>query len=216
MQKKGFTLQELLVTLGIIGIVAAIVAPGVVGLLPDKEKSMYVKAYSTLTTGVSEILGDPGLYYTEYSATGEPNCSGMGCDGTPVIEPYNNGTYSGTNKFPRLFAERINLSVEPFMRGGNVVFRSADGIEWEFDVTNRGAEFETEVTIDVNPDSENDDNKCTYANPACRNPDLFVFRIDNDGGIVAVDRLGQAFLQNPTSLNTVKDDKDVANGLNEQ
>ena len=49
MIKKGFTLQELLITLAIIGVVAAIVGPGIVGLMPSKSKAMYLKAYNILT-----------------------------------------------------------------------------------------------------------------------------------------------------------------------
>ena len=41
MLKKGFTLQELLISMAIIGIVAAVAAPGLIGLMPDKKKSMY-------------------------------------------------------------------------------------------------------------------------------------------------------------------------------
>ena len=85
MFKKGFTLQELLITLGIIGIVAAITGPAIVGLAPDKSKTMYMKAYNTLLNVTSEIMDDPSLYFPTYSAAGELICSGLYCAEHPNV-----------------------------------------------------------------------------------------------------------------------------------
>lgn len=62
MNKKGFTLAEVLITLGIIGVVAALTLPSVIG---NYQKQTYVtgakKAYSTLTNMMSKIAADDGV-----------------------------------------------------------------------------------------------------------------------------------------------------------
>jgi len=45
MKKLGFTLSEIIVTLCIIGVVAAITAPLIENLVPDKNKMMVLKYY---------------------------------------------------------------------------------------------------------------------------------------------------------------------------
>ena len=63
--KKGFTLAELLVTLGTIGVLAAITAPMITGLMPDKNKMMVIKAYKTLSDINQELLDDPSIYFSD-------------------------------------------------------------------------------------------------------------------------------------------------------
>ena len=47
--KKGFTLAELLITMGIIGVIAAILAPAIGNLMPDSNKGKVLKVYNALT-----------------------------------------------------------------------------------------------------------------------------------------------------------------------
>ena len=49
MKKTGFTLAELLITLGIIGVIVAILVPAVNNAMPDENKAMYLKTYDTLS-----------------------------------------------------------------------------------------------------------------------------------------------------------------------
>ena len=64
--KKGFTLAEVLITLGIIGVVAALTIPS---LIANYQKTQYVtglkKAYLNLTEVLQEIMLDEGI--TEFN-----------------------------------------------------------------------------------------------------------------------------------------------------
>ena len=62
MTKKGFTLQETLITLGVIGIVAALTIPSMVKLKPNETKTKYLKAYNSIANITDDILNDDALY----------------------------------------------------------------------------------------------------------------------------------------------------------
>ena len=225
MFKKGFTLQELLITIGIIGIVAAIVAPGIVGMMPDQKKMMYMKAYNTLTTLTNEILDDPSLYWTTYDNDGEPNCSGLSCTTIPD-EIQDVQGIQPADKFAYLLARRMNLSQDIRRPMGNnndsiISFTTTDGIIWNI-VTriqndndlpgNRRAEVNLIIDLD---DAENAPPECGNAmySDNCKNPIRFRFLVDNDGGVSAMDALGQAYLQNPTDMHSASKDKEIADEI---
>ena len=73
--KNGFTLAEVLITLVIIGVVAAMTIPTAINNTKDKElKSQFAKAYSTITsalyqTEMTDFFGYVGCYYLVNSAT---------------------------------------------------------------------------------------------------------------------------------------------------
>ena len=60
--KKGFTLAETLVTLGIVGIIVAITIPGFMKIRPDKMKIQYLKAYDALEQAVKDLANNTRLY----------------------------------------------------------------------------------------------------------------------------------------------------------
>ncbi len=65
MIKKAYTLAEVLITLGIIGIVAAITIPALINKYKSVQlKSQLNKAYSTLTQAVNMIYADTGMPVT--------------------------------------------------------------------------------------------------------------------------------------------------------
>jgi len=73
MKNKGFTLAEVLITLGIIGVVAALTLPS---LIANYKKQTYVtqlkKAYSTWNEGIKLMLATDGVDYindTEFAKT---------------------------------------------------------------------------------------------------------------------------------------------------
>ena len=60
--RTGFTMAELLVCLAIISVIATILIPTLHNIHPDKEKTMFKKAYSISERVVEELVNDPELY----------------------------------------------------------------------------------------------------------------------------------------------------------
>ena len=54
--KKAFTLSEALVTLAIIGVLAAILIPVIDNVRPDKDKITYKKALYSMQSAVSNAM----------------------------------------------------------------------------------------------------------------------------------------------------------------
>lgn len=64
--KKAFTLAEVLITLGIIGIVAAITLPAVINKIEDKQfKSAFKKQYSAVSQAMLKVYADEGTTYEQ-------------------------------------------------------------------------------------------------------------------------------------------------------
>ena len=110
MRKKGFTLAETLITLGIIGVTAALISPALRQLIPNKDKMEFMECYKLLTSSIPVISTH---YYPEYSAWDHDgdsmtpprqaqNCVGMGCLGE------SNGC-SGDKKFQCLLEKIANV-----------------------------------------------------------------------------------------------------------
>ena len=68
MKKFGFTLSELLITVGIVGVVAALTAPAVSNIMPDRNKMMFMKNYKELTTITEKLLQVPHVRFAVPSA----------------------------------------------------------------------------------------------------------------------------------------------------
>lgn len=214
MIKKGFTLQELLITLGIVGVISALALPAIMSMRPDKNKTMYLKTYNTLTTLTSEILNDTSLYSETYDANGNPNCVGLGCNDRPSDPQYNNQNYEGFSKFTYLLTDRLNVEGGITGNAPNVFqFSTIDGVEWQIiTACNNNSDGQREcscpiIQLDVNPNS----NDChSIYSSICTKPTLFHLAIDTNGKIQATDAMGIAYLQNQTNMHVNDDDRDLA------
>ena len=60
--RNAFTLSELLIALGIIGILTAILMPIFFNLMPDQNALMAKRAFYTTETVISDLLNDPDCY----------------------------------------------------------------------------------------------------------------------------------------------------------
>ena len=208
MKKFGFTLSELIVALGIIGVVAAITMPTLNNLIPDKRKVTVMKAYKTAVEITSEILADP-TYYNRRASNGANFCVGLGCDAQVLDNNPDLISARGAKKFYYIYTSK--LYADSYDTGNKGYITTEDVMSWVFDdATFSGLgtmDDPREATIDftvstVEPDAKGD---CTFS-PACLKPQKFSFHIDTFGNITGNDELTKAFLANPNKLTGVGDD----------
>lgn len=201
MKKHGFTLTELLVTLGIIGVVAAILAPTLGNLMPDKNKAMVLKIYKNISEITDDLLKDSTVYYRVQ------DCTGLQCTGMPRASEYQNAKYEGANKYVNLLAANLQLSEEnPTFSGNTAKFTTMDGVEWSFKLP-QGGSYNQTLTVDLNGSDKG--KNCHYGED-CKKPDQFIFTILESGKIIGADPLTIAYLNNPLKLNDKKADLQMA------
>ena len=221
MLKKGFTLQELLITIGIVGIVAALTIPAMVKMMPDRNKTMYMKAYNTLVNETEDIISDSSLFWdTGFNPdTNEFQRFGLFSSGIPEVAPYSADPHcQNETKFPAILSHRLNIKGEPSYEEATTTFTTNDGIDWSFetfedpidDGVARG--YRIDVTINVDPSDNNASHNCLYS-ADCTKPNQFKFEIDNNGGIRAADALGIAYLQTPTDMHSASKDMSFASEI---
>ena len=147
MKRKGFTLAELLIVLGISGVVAALILPAVNGLMPDKTKVNYLKVYDELSANISRLAGDSSIFPVCLESGSET----IGCNEHPLInttkpvnKKFNTSDYEGDKKLCSLLAFTMNSdsntcsdSGYDFAEGSfnsdfdsNKSFTTANGMEW--------------------------------------------------------------------------------------
>ncbi len=100
MIKKGFTLAETMVTLGIIGLLAAILIPVIINAAPDNNKIMFKKAYYTLERTITFLINDDENYPTNTVTLG----------GVTYLRGFNNTnqTTNTHNKFCYFLSDTLN------------------------------------------------------------------------------------------------------------
>ena len=62
MRKRGYTLTEALIALGIVGVVSALVLPFAKSCMPDSQKVVYLKTYDSIVSAVRSVSTSPSLY----------------------------------------------------------------------------------------------------------------------------------------------------------
>lgn len=182
MKKSGFTLAELIITLSIIGIAAALAGPALTKLVPDRNKVTVLRYNALIGNAVNEIYNDERVYQpftssriagdgVEYfiSKDGVNECKGLSC---------------AIGDIPSLLLERI----------GN---DESATITIEADATTGGYK----LTLDTNPKKDGK----TFSN-TLKGVDTFIFKMDEYGRISAGDALTEAYMKNPLVLNDQKND----------
>ena len=201
MKKQAFTLSEILISLTIIGVVAAITSPLISGIIPDKDKVAVLKVYKTVTELNQTLLNDKSLYFRNNS-----DCVGFGCAERPFNPNFNDARFQNDGKYINLLVEHLELSIPPVgqMANGQGEFTTVDGITWNFNDFNRSPNGETlETTFEIDVDNNGGD--CAFGD-GCVNPDRFSFRVDERGRVTGADPLTRAYLANPNKMNDRKND----------
>lgn len=205
MKKNGFTLVEVIISLGLIAVIAAISAPLINNLLPDRNKLAVLKVNRLLTDTTNYLLDNPGFYLKV------DDCVGLDCFDPPTAEfPYFNSgipTYGQlitqnlrNNKYRVLLATHLVSNVNDLGRlNAFNEFRTADNVIWQ--VSNYDQQTQTfAVNINTQPDNPN---SCFFINNNCqpRNIGRFRFTVNRRGIVAPVDPLSEVYLSNPYKLN---------------
>ena len=160
LNKKAFTLTELLIALGVIGILAAILLPVISNLLPDQNVIMAKRAYYAVQNVVSDMINNADCYpdksRSSFSDHGKhfkrigfddgfryPNCSDWLAQdsdyrGADAETPYKQGDpieRDARIKFNKIFylsLDKAQDSVEPDFSSDSpsISFATKDGMHW--------------------------------------------------------------------------------------
>jgi len=218
--KRGFTLAEILISVGIIGVVAALMLPMVNKYKPDENKIRFLQTYTTIMEIMPGIVNNKDAYplmsvygitatvYDEYPLMNVNHV--VNIDGTD---------YSGTKKICRLLAMGLNTTGSINCTdnyNANILnetfspsFKSVNGVEYLVQTYLSGNSYRTEVMIDVNG-SGNGAN-CYIVNEGCREPDRFLITIGPDGQVNAGDSMGKEHLKTRTNWKLNRDKTVVGN-----
>lgn len=196
-KKFAFTLGEVLVTLMIVGVIAALIIPIIKNVQPDRQKLMFKKAYTTVERVVTELINDDYLY----SETSDD----VGFDNTNDVE-VNGETYGGDSKFCRLFSMKVNVIDNDAIRCpgnvgaagafGNPSFTTTDNVAFYLPSTTFAAD--AQITVDTNGEKEPN---CRYS-ANCEKPDIFDIFVQADGRIYVTGDLERDYLKDTNITRT--------------
>lgn len=178
--KKGFTLSEVMVTMTVLGIIAAVLVPTLTKISPSTSKVMFKKTYSTLEKSVNNLISDESIYPSDIvnSAVSLPR-------GFNYAEKDSAPTYYTNNKFCTYLSDQFNttgsVTCPAHASTGNGIFYTSDGITWNVINTysddtayaNRNTatnntqfpvnstSFTTKVIVDIDQSSKSSNTNCS-------------------------------------------------------
>ncbi len=137
---KAFTLSELLVALGVIGILCAILLPVIVNLLPNQNTMMAKRAYYMVQSVVSDLINDESCYPDKSnSASGkrygfDDGFAYSNCVNWDAAADISTEANAG-KKFVTLYTDKVDVSSTNIGTDGKGSFTTKDGMSWSFDGT---------------------------------------------------------------------------------
>ncbi len=213
MKNRAFTLAELLIVLGITGVVAAVLLPAANNLLPDKTKIAYLKVHDELINDIHGLASNSTLY---------PVCiengeSTIGCQehpllntSKPLIKKFED--YEGDKKLCKLLA--FTMGAEETCKDGdytysdsnftsNLSFTTKNGMQWIVvpqarTIEEEKATFQSDIYVDVDPSKKS--KNCMYDSVKCKTPDRFKFMIAADGTVIPADPMGHMYVNTRKSF----------------
>lgn len=158
-KRLGFTLSEILLAVGILGLLIALVTPAIVKVSPSTDKMIVRQTYYTATMTVSELINNSFFYKRVDDSTGVLY---EGFDDTSEIT-YRGTKYSGQSKFIDLFIHHLNIkgtvqtgssNCSGIFSGINIckAVYTTTGPKWIFGVPNNTSEITTHILVDTNGD----------------------------------------------------------------
>lgn len=223
MKKSGFTLAEVLITLGVIGIISALALPAINKLMPDENKINCMKAYDMVSALVKDLASNTKIYPVckNPEQDDNQNCSEYPLFNTnqpQLLAAFNDVKYSGDKKLCNLLASFMNVkdasceaNVYSFSAANfdtqfndNKSFTTANGMQWYVvpavasAYANGIGTFQTDVYVDVNGDKAPN---CIYNADSCEKPDRFKFMVAADGSVQAADPVSRGYINSRKIFN---------------
>ena len=223
MNKQGFTLAEVLVALGIVGVCAALIAPAIVNIMPDKNKVKVIQYHAAITNATVELLNDDAIYYR--TIVYEPET--ITEDGETV-----------TIQVPKITETEIKDESDNVLRKVKTYEKSCDGgldcteasegrycsgasgntkyqkcLFEKLGITGGtykdGSTWSMENASPYKITIKTSANGCGEFSASCKKPNTFKFEVDNWGNVEPVDKLSKVYLKNVTRVNAQKDKEEA-------
>lgn len=219
-KRLAFTLAELLIVLGITGVLSACILGAVSTMKPDKTKIMYLKVYDELTRSVSSIAANTALYPVCMTVSGDDSVACYNNSLINTAEPYL--TYfksmKGDTKLCQLVGFTMNAttscksssySYSDSTFASNVSFTTPNGMKWIITPKTRSVgaaegKFQSDVFVDV--DETKNSSNCMFSS-SCKKPDRFKFMIAANGTVVPADPMGQYYINTRKNFTKSKNAK---------
>ena len=216
MKKRAFTLAEILICIGIIGVVASTMLPIVSKFKPDENKVRYLSTYKALTEIVPVLANNKSAFpmTNAYKPTVYYDYPLLNLDAPFVLD----GTeYTGAAKFCRMLAASLNTSgaiscsanydssASPSFTPS---FETVNGIQYmvqtnaTLDEDSGEGSYQSDIFIDVDGAAGSN---CFATSESCKKPDRFKFLVAADGHVVAADKLGEEYLKTRASWKLNRD-----------
>ena len=148
LNKKAFTLTELLIALGVIGVLTAILLPVIMNLIPDQNVLMAKRAYYATQTIVSDMMNNEACYPDMTDAADESERRIGFDDGFPRSNCVGwNSEGDGENaakKFSTLFFQGLDIKSSAIDNNGSAYAMTRDGMFYEISGVE---EFETKGAV---------------------------------------------------------------------
>ena len=218
MNNRGFTLAELLITLGVVGVISALLGTALVNMQPDQDKIRYLKRFDSIKTSVNDLARNSRLF---------PVCQdNLSCKDHPLFNTAAgvSGRYTaigdGDEKFCVGLSMMLNGRNLPNLNCTNQPIEYKDGADWtpSFETQNgtqwlvstlrtlsgTSAVYQSDIYFDINgADGPN----CLYDSESCPVPDRFKVMVAANGTVIAADPVGQYYLT--TRKNFKKRDLEI-------
>ena len=192
--KQAMSLGEVLITLGIVGIVAAITTPILITVIPDKSDTLIKRGTYTIEHTVSDVVNNETYYPVKKVVTTE----GEGAAATQVVSKVyglrntdkvteNGVDYEGDTKFCKLFASKFQLYPNTTVTctttaadkdEDGYTFKSSDGIEWKVPVSNFSSDDAQEIVFKT---SDKPNQNCFHNEDGCEHPAKILYKITPEG-----------------------------------
>ena len=72
MKKKGYTLAEALIAMGVVGVVAALMLPLMNKYRPDGDKALFIRTHDSIVEATNILVNDESIYPLEKAIANRP------------------------------------------------------------------------------------------------------------------------------------------------